>query len=129
MSLLESVKALIAAKPDLTQLVAQLKDSSIDLDERWQAFTLLVNNHILVNKSRYYGDAEISQLESVSGGNYCLHSDFYMDRNNVLTFPDMYAMLMDKAQWKSDMAPKPESLRDWQERVLQNGYTSFENEW
>jgi hypothetical protein len=129
MSLLESVKILVAAKPDLSQLFAQLKDTSIPLDERWEAFTLLVNNNLLVNESTYYGHSEIGGLVAESGGEYCLYDDFHIDRGVGKSFPDLYADLLDKIKWKSAMAPTQESLRDWQERVLQNGYSSFINEW
>lgn len=129
MSLLESVKILIAEKPDLSQLVAQLKDDSISLEERWEAFTLLVDNHLLVNESNYYGDSEIGQLESVGGSQYTLYDDFGADRYVSMPFTEMYGTMLEKIKWKDDMAPTPESLRNWKERVLQNGYSHVVNDW
>lgn len=129
MSLIDIANQLVAAKPDLSTLLADLKGDKYSLEDRWAAFTVLVEHNVFVNESRYYGDSEISGLESVSGGEYTLFDDFHCDRYVTMTFVELYENLQDKIKWNDKMAPTAESLRNWQERVLQNGYSGFCNDW
>lgn len=129
MSLLETANLLVAAKPDLSTLLADLTSDKYSLEDRWAAFVVLVKNNVFVNESNYYGDSEIDGLKSVSGSEYTLFDDFYCDRYVSMTFVELYDMLQDKIKWNDKMAPTPESLRNWQERVLQNGYSAVCNDW
>ena len=128
MSLIETANLLVAAKPDLSTLLADLKGDAYSQEDRWAAFTILVKHNVFVNEQGY-GNGLIDGLESVSGSEYTLYDDFGCDRHVSMTYVEMYENLLDKIKWKEDMAPTEQSLRDWKERVLQSGYSGFCHDW
>lgn len=108
----------------LPPLLVQLKDTSLPLDERWDAYTQLVNNDILVREMTY-GDGFLDVLDK----NGSMYDDFNTDRGQTLTFPDMYQMVMDGDEWNESLVAMQPNLPAWQEKVLASGYSSFTYDW
>lgn len=117
------LSSLIVAKKTLDEnsenVLASLKDTSIPLQERWDAYTQLCQHNILV-KDRGYGDGFISILDL----NGTLYDDFYMERGNTKDFVDMYEQILE-----SDEEYTEENIEKWQEAVLASGYSSFTYDW
>lgn len=130
-SLFETVGKLTAIRAELVSasanVIEALKDTSIPLDERWKAFTKLVEAHILVNEESY-GDGELRLL----GDNFTMYDDFNTDRGQSMTYPEMYDIFIGwgtEDDWSGNEALAPEVIEAWQEHVLERGFSSFTHDW
>lgn len=97
--------------------IEALKETSVPLDERWDAFTELVSNNIFV-KNKSFGDGFVDSPYDV----------FYMERGSTKKFTSAYEQLLNKDQ----NYPEPGSDIDldlWREKVLASGYSSFTYDW
>lgn len=108
----------------LTPVMDKLKDQTIDLADRWIAYTKLVENNIL--EDDIYGDGYIDIL-----GNLTLYDNFHVDRHQTMSFPDMYEHIMeaDGEYQKELVEARDKNLSQWQEKVLASGYASFTYDW
>jgi hypothetical protein len=98
-----------------------LKDTRISLDERWNAYEVLVKAGILVSEE-LYGDGFVDVLSN----SLTLYDDFYVERRETLQYLDMLERIMDN----EDLFDQVEhSLPAWKEKVLQSGYTQFVYDW
>lgn len=128
--MIEQVAALIAARQLLStgvqSVLPLLKDTTLPLADRWDAYKELVENDILVN-NEIYGDGMIDIL----GPNMTLYDDFSIDRHQTETFVDMYDRIMEAdGEWEESLVKARETnLTAWQEAVLASGYSSFTYDW
>jgi len=111
---------------DMQPLLDSLKDRSIPLDERWAAFTALVENNILVNEKNYCDGF----LADIFGSNkVSLYDDFHMDRNESRTFVEIWESMNDEFFEGGETYADP-MLRDaWREKVMASGFSGFEYDW
>jgi hypothetical protein len=116
-------KARAAQKADLNTLQTMLKDKSKPLDERWDAYVALVENNVLVNNDGY-GDGCIYALAH----NLTLYNDFYIDKHETASYPDMYEKIMDETASENLIAARV-NIDAWREEVLASGYSSFTYDW
>ena len=118
------VNALIAARATiaagLTPVLLQLKDTSVPLDERWEAFIALIDGDVLTS-TETYGDGKLSVL----GPNFSMYDDFDTDRNQTLMYDDMYAIIVDN----DDDLFVDANIDAWREAVLASGHAGFEYDW
>lgn len=131
MELNNRVEGLIEARrltlEGLAPIMEMLKDREIPLDERWAAYTQLVNNHILINIEPY-GDGYLDNL----GPNFTLYDDFNADRYQDVTYTEMYDVIMDSDEtYKQEFHALKDSnvLKEWQEQVLELGFSGFTYDW
>jgi len=111
---------------EMQPLLQSLKDTSIPLDERWDAYTQLVEKNILINEQNY-GDGFLA--EAFGYNNVSLYDDFNMDRHETRTFPDMWSHMNEDYNEMPDCY-KDDAKRDaWRERVLASGFSGFEYDW
>ena len=111
----------------LTQLppvLEKLKDTTISLEERWDAFVLLVNKNIFVNEQSY-GDGFLSEV--FGNDKVSLYDDFNMDRGQTMTFPEVWESMLDMDEGETYEDPFKQS--EWRERVLASGFSSFTHDW
>ena len=129
MSIHTQVAELVAARnlvnKGLAPILEQLKDQSIPLEDRWAAYTALVENDVLVQDDGY-GDGFIDEL----GNNLTLFDDFYMERHESRTFIEMYDIVMEaEGDYQAALVEAKNNLPQWQEKVLASGYASFTYDW
>lgn len=128
MSIVDDAKVFVTAKPDLSAVLNSLKDKSIPLDERWEAFEILVNGNVF-NKIETYGDGYIDTLVRVDGKESTLYDNFYIERHETTKFPDMLEKILEPAWKTNEMEYTPESIVKWKEKVLASGNSGFTNDW
>lgn len=114
------VKAHKQVQETLAPVIAALKDVSIPLDQRWAAYTALVDENILVQCDDY-GDGFVGIL----GDNVTLYDDFNIDRHQTGSFVNMYNQIVEADADNEFLAAAQDHLAAWQERVLQSGYSEF----
>jgi len=109
--LIQTANTLVNGKPSLESMLLAFKDKHIPLETRWEAYAILVNGNILVEDNGY-GDGFIDTLkyDNDPDGEYTLYDDFYMERHETKTFPDMLDQIND---FEEDDAVSPESLIEW----------------
>lgn len=125
----ENVAALVEArellKQGLTIIQPQLVDQTIPLEERWAAYETLVKQDILINEESY-GDGHLDML----GDNLTMYDDFYVERRQTLTYPDMYDTIMDaEGEYQERLVAAQANIAPWQEYVLSRGYSGFCRDW
>lgn len=112
-----------ATKP----LLADLKDITLPLSERWEAYILLVEKGVLT-ADEMYGNGNIH----VMGDNFTLYDDFQMERHETKTFVEIYQHVMEaEGEYEENLVEFRSSDRfaEWQEAVLKAGYASFTYDW
>lgn len=126
----ERVQKLVEARKMLNEavvpLIEELKDTKIPLNERWEAYTKLVENGAHT-RSETYGDGFIGTLDR----NMTLYDDFHVDRYQTERFIDMYDHIMEAdGSYQQDLVKARETnLEAWQEKVLASGFASFTYDW
>lgn len=129
--LINTANALVNGKPQLESMLIAFANKSIPLEERWEAYSILVKGNILVNEETY-GDGFIGMLVSAAnpGAEYSMYDDFYTERHESKTFLDI---LEDIEGWDAEhdenLIPTPESLIAWKEHVLASGFSGFTYDW
>ena len=119
------LSAHVLVQTQLPALLESLKDTSIPLDERWDAYTQLVDKSILVNEAGA-GDGFLSHVFGHS--NVSLYDDFYMDRHETRTMPEIWDRITEEDADLDNYADP--ILRDqWRERVLASGLSGFCHDW
>lgn len=125
MFVIDMATALVNHKPDLKVMMAALKDQSIPLDERWEAFEILVNGSVLTS-TELYGDGFIDTLRVEGKRELTLYDDFYIERHETTSYTRFLERILDVFQGDGlDML----SLAKWKEKVLASGYASFTFDW
>jgi len=118
--------AAAALQSQLPPILEQLKDTSIPLDERWDAYTQLVEANILVS-DQSYGDGNPGG--AFDSNRVSLYDDFNIDRGQSMTFPAMWEA-MNEEFFEGGDAYDAEGAKDkWREAVLASGYSSFTYDW
>lgn len=118
---LEDIKSIHSElASQLNVILALLKDTTIDLDERWSVYTDLVTADILT-RDELYGDGQIDTL-----GDFTLYDDFYVERYETKKFIDMLEVIDEKLD---DELITQENFVLWKEKILSNGYASFKYDW
>ena len=103
-----------------------LKDKALPLDERWDAFTKLIDANIFVHEA---GSGSGYLDEVFDRNQVSLYDDFHMDRGQTKTFADIWEQMTDEFFEGGDTY-KNEILRNvWRERVLASGYSGFCYDW
>lgn len=102
-------------------LLDELKDETIALEDRWNAYLMLVTGGVLT-KIKSYGDGFVEDLNP----NWTLYDTFYIERYETTNFPDMLERIMEIDE---DEIPSEEVLNAWKEKVLASGYAGFEFDW
>lgn len=98
-------------------IAAQLKDTSIPLDERWQAFMSLPPDTL---PTQGYGKGFVHLLDD----NLTLYDDFYIERHETTAYADMFERIED-----GEVEVADEALAKWKEQVLASGYQAFTHDW
>lgn len=130
MNLNEQVAALIETRKlietGVEPILTALKDKDLSLEKRWETYTLLVKNKLLI-REQIYGDGFIDTL----GDNMTLYDDFHMERHETRSFIDMYEHIMEAdGEWQKSLVEAREAnLANWQETVLASGYSEFTFDW
>jgi hypothetical protein len=126
--LTEYVNALLDARNLLNQGLAKaqpmLVDITIPLDTRWDAYTNLVEADILVKEMNY----GTGYLDDIFGHNsVSLYDDFYMDRGQSRTFPEIWEAVTEKDD--DEIYADVVKQDAWREKVLASGYAGFNYDW
>jgi hypothetical protein len=128
------LEAAIKIKDDLDNCLGRfvdtyLKDKTIPLDERWEAFKTA---------------AEMLPLEPYSDGDCetLLGSAAYdsgIERHQTMDYPTLYDWYLDRVNEKelypededeyNANLPSQQVADEWREQVLARGYGSFQNDW
>jgi hypothetical protein len=123
---------LTQAKAKVDELVPtfleKLKDTTIPLDLRWTLYVDAVGQNIIV-RDEMYGDGYGSIL---IGPNCSLYDQFYLERGQSMTFPEMIERVNESREYEDDDifdTVTDESIIAWKEKVLSMGYASFTNDW
>jgi hypothetical protein len=126
--IVQTANDLVNAKPSLESLLITFKDKNIDLDTRWEAYTILVKGNVLTAKESY-GDGFIDTLDV--GRELTAYDDFYIERHETVKFLDMYERFgeWEAGAYGNKVPPTPESVIAWKEKVLASGYASFRYDW
>jgi len=128
--MIDQVNALIEARnllnTGLGRVQPLLTDQSIPLDDRWDAYTKLVENNILV-KDEIYGDGMLGNV--FDRNRVSLYDDFYMDRGQNLDYPELWEMMIDNDDGERDVYADVDLRNKWRELVLASGYSSFTHDW
>lgn len=111
-----------AVQEDLKAFQSTLKNPSIDLDDRWEAFTLLVENGVL-NDIKSYGDGFMYTLEHGSGRELTLYDDFYIERHETTLYTDLFEQIQEEPEIEWSTVLK------WKEKVLESGFAGFVYDW
>lgn len=106
-------------KQNLNTFLLTLRDSSISLDERWKLFLKLINDDML-NEIDGAGDGHICILNP----KLTLYDDFYIERHQTVT----YATFFERIMGLDEKIPE-ENLIKWKEKVLEERYSGFQNDW
>jgi hypothetical protein len=119
------VEARTLLNKGVDQILVQLKDTSLPLDERWDAYRALCDNNILV-KNEGYGDGFLDTL----GEELTMYDHFNVDKYQTMEFVDMYDKVMEADdKWHKDLVAVQPNIPAWQEKVLASGYSSFTYDW
>lgn len=113
--------------PDISEALEALKNKSINIDERWNAYEFMVKNGVL-NKKQSWGDGFIDVLKRTDGRELTMYDDFYVDRHNTVLFVDMYEAIMEYGEMHG-VELTGESIENWRETVLAHGLASFVHDW
>jgi hypothetical protein len=106
----------------LDMLIDELKNTDLDLDERWSAYVDLVNGGILTG-TQLYGDGHIDIL-----GDFTLYYHFYVERRETVTFVSILERLEEMIEDGEDVTT-PENIIEWKEKVLSFCFASFTYDW
>lgn len=121
---LKTIEALNAEKNTVVQdLLTTIKDKNIDLDTRWNLYTLLVKNEYH-RKISVCGDGYVDDV-AVDGEELIPYDDFYVERYETLSYISMCDRIVNTSSESVDQARLPA----WKERVLQSGETHFKYDW
>jgi hypothetical protein len=129
--LINTANALVNGKPQLESMLIGFANKSIPLDERWEAYSILVKGKVLVNEENY-GDGFIGMLVSATspGMEYSMYDDFYTERHESKTFLDILEQIEEWGDgYNTELVPTAESLIAWKEHVLASGYSGFTYDW
>lgn len=126
--LIQTANALVNGKPSLESMLLAFKNKEIPLDTRWEAYTILVKGEVLTDGDGY-GDGFIDTLKDPDGSEYTLYDDFYMERHETKTYPNMLESFMEWNTFDEKKKPTPESVIEWKEMVLASGNANFTNDW
>jgi len=126
--LINTANALVNGKPQLESMLIAFKNPSIPLEERWEAYTILVEGKVLTNVYNS-GDGFIDKLVSVTNSDYTMYDDFSVERYETISFTDMYDRLINMEDWNEDSIPTQVSLDAWRETVLSSGYAAVKHDW
>jgi len=107
----------------LDMLIDELKNTDLDLDERWSAYVDLVNDNVLTN-TELYGDGYIDIL-----GDFTLYDHFHIERRETVTFVSILEHLEEMIEDDEEDVTTPEKIIEWKEKVLASGFASFEFDW
>jgi len=118
--------AAAALQSQLPPILEQLKDTSIPLDERWEVYTVLVDQNLFV-KDDGYGDGELRA--AFDPDRVSLYDDFHLDRGQSMTFPEMWEAMNDEDFEGGDVYDAEGAKDKWREAVLASGYSSFTYDW
>lgn len=113
--------------PDISEALVALKDKSINIDERWNAYSAMVNNGVL-NNEQSWGDGFLDVLKRTDGRELTMYDDFYVERHQTMSFVDMYDAIMEYSIMH-DAELTSESIENWRETVLASGLASFVHDW
>lgn len=120
MSLIDNVRSFIENKPDISGFLADLQNKSIPLDERWNAFVLLVESGVH-NSIAPYGDGFIDTF----GPSVNLYDDLYMERHETKTYPRFLEYIGEA----ETIETTNEQIAEWKEKVLASGNSGFTYDW
>jgi hypothetical protein len=109
----------------LPATLTQLQDQSLPLDQRWDAYTQLVEKNILVNEANF-GDGLLSQV--FDANKVSLYDDFNMERYETRTMPEIWEKITDE-DGDMDAYADPVKRDQWRELVLASGLSGFEHDW
>ena len=122
MSLIDEVRAILSQKPNFEEVIAKLKDTSIPLFERWEAFSELVDNNGLTS-IKTYGDGFVYTLDK----SLELYDDFHVERHETMLYTDMLETIRENSRLERLLG---ETVIDaWKEKVLAEGYAGFKHDW
>jgi hypothetical protein len=107
----------------LDMLIDDLKNTELDLDERWSAYVDLVNGGILTG-TQLYGDGHIDIL-----GDFTLYDHFYVERRETVTFVSILERLEEMIEDDDEDVTTPENIIEWKEKVLSFCFASFQYDW
>lgn len=113
--------------PDISEALVALKDKSINIDERWNAYSAMVDNGVL-NNTQSWGDGFLDVLKRTDGRELTMYNDFYVERHQTMSFVDMYEAIMEYSVMH-DAELTGESIENWRETVLASGLASFVHDW
>jgi len=121
---LEVIKAIKSDLDNaLDMLIDELKNTNLDLDERWSAYVDLVNDNVLTN-TELYGDGHIDIL-----GDFTLYDHFYVERRETVTFVTILERLEERIEDGEENVTTPENIIEWKEKVLSFCFASFTYDW
>lgn len=133
MSIIEDANNLVLNQPSLNPILTRLKDRSIPLNERWEAFEILCNNQILTSTkggnvipSGWSGYVDV--LKDKNGTSLELDEIRWTSRYETILYVDMYEPLSSDAYDAYDKCTR-ESVDEWRETVLENGHAGFVYDW
>ena len=131
--IIKKATALVAEKPDLSEVLASLKDKSIPVEDRWEAYTILVNG-ALITKMQSYGNGFTDVLRKPNcdkpGRHYSPYDDFGFERHETREFSFVLELIQDRLEDEDfENVPTAESIIAWKESVLASGCAGFTYDW
>lgn len=118
-SLMDDLKA--AQQKVLDERLPRMKDNSLPLEERWAIYVELSSAGLLPNES--YGDGFLHDLQGTHS-ELTQYDDFNNDRYQTVKFTDMYQTMLESPENFEGC-----NIDGWREKVLEEGYGSFEYDW
>lgn len=123
---------LVSEKPDLSGLLAELKDKAIPVEDRWEAYDILVAGG-LITENVMYGSAYTDLLRKPNcdkpGRHFSLH-DFGFERYETRQFGFILELIEDRlADEDFENVPTAESIIAWKEAVMASGCATFTYDW
>ena len=131
----DKLNSLIMAKEaidsNLKTFMAALTDTSIPLDDRWNAFKILCRKDILTDVESY-GDGNVSLLRFDRGkrSEVELYDDFYYERHQTVDYVDMAERIEEGFGYgDNERGITPESFAKWKEAALKSKHRGFVYDW
>ncbi|USV40917.1 hypothetical protein [Xanthomonas phage BUDD] len=103
-------------------IVEQLQDQTIPLDERWAAYKTLCKADLITDVEKW-GDGFVDTLVRLDGDDTSLYDNFWIERHETTYFVEMFDRITDDEEYT------PESIIEWQEKVLNSGDRAFVFDW
>lgn len=115
--MIEHIEQYLSIKETLTTALKEyVKDKSIPIDERWEAF---IKADVAPIANTYHNP------DGIDWNKYTLYDDFYCDKYATMTAQSLFELCEDKAD-DEDFEYDPEAVKEY---FMENFISGFINNW